>query len=315
IGNGGRMIDVDKKDQSFMINSVFLNKNDTLRLSTIRSNGSMARSNMHINIQKNSIKKPFNSDIPDLIINENRSTRLKQVEIPQSFMTDDIQALDEVVIKTEKEKEEILDDVFVPVRFKQHAKKITEKEARNYLSILDYIRSQGYIVTKTSDSYRIIQQVSKAPPEIYVNDILISDYDILGNLESIDVNRILIDNRGVVTGLRGNGTILIYTRVKPLSGYAKKKESKHIIKKIVDNGFEPVKEFYNPKYPDFTGELFKRYGTIHWLPDLYINQGSGATTFKVPDLPIKDIKFFIEGMGSDGSLISNEVTLKNIDSN
>ncbi|MCK8524440.1 hypothetical protein M0D21_22900, partial [Aquimarina sp. D1M17] len=68
--NAGKLIDVDKANQSFVINTMFLNKNDRLRFSTIRSNGSMARSNMHINIQKNSIKKPFNSDIPDLIINE-----------------------------------------------------------------------------------------------------------------------------------------------------------------------------------------------------------------------------------------------------
>ncbi|MCK8524433.1 hypothetical protein M0D21_22865, partial [Aquimarina sp. D1M17] len=313
IGNGGRMIDVDKKDQSFMINSVFLNKNDTLRLSTIRSNGSMVKSNMSINVERNRFKKPFSGKIPDFIDIKNQAIQSEKVYIPQSFMTDDIQALDEVVIRAKKREQEELEDKFVPIRFKRHTKKITEKDARMYPNILDYLRTQGYMVSYNAGGVSIIQPWSRSSPEIYVNDVLLSSFDVLANLESTDVNRILIDKRGVITALRGNGTILIYTRIKPLGGYSKRKESKQIIKKALDNGFEPIKEFYNPRYPSYTDKLFKQYGTIHWLPDLYIDQGSGATTFKIPDLPVKDMKFFVEGMGSDGSLISKEITINNTD--
>ncbi|MCK8524441.1 hypothetical protein M0D21_22905, partial [Aquimarina sp. D1M17] len=287
------------------------------------------RSNMHINIQKNSIKKPFNSDIPDLIINENRSTRLKQVDIPQSFITDDIQALDVVVIKTEKEQHP-LEDSFIPERFKRHTKKITLEDTRKYPNILDYIAANGFrIIYGTGfeafgggGSPRVdIVPILKTSagglqgPEVYVDDFRLSDYELLFNLQSADIDRILIDKRGDISGLRSSGTILIYTRKLPLYGFRGDKNSKYILEHAVDSGFETTKEFYNPKYPDFASRLFKQYGTIHWLPDLYIDQGSGAATFKIPDLPVKDMKFFVEGMGSDGSLISKEVTLKNIDSN
>ncbi|HAF77144.1 MAG TPA: hypothetical protein DCG42_07455, partial [Maribacter sp.] len=72
--------------------------------------------------------------------------------------------------------------------------------------------------------------------------------------------------------------------------------------------FEPVKKFYTPKYTSYLSNEFENFGTIHWVPELQTDE-NGIATFKILNTFQSNVSFFIEGMGSEGQLISAEQTL------
>ncbi|MCK8524432.1 hypothetical protein M0D21_22860 [Aquimarina sp. D1M17] len=319
-GNKGKVIDIDRSNNSFVINTLFLKKDDRLRFSTIRSNGSMSRANMNVKVQTNRFKRTFDKELPDML-DRSRLKQLLPVKVPENFYVDDIEELDEVVIKGDKLEE--LEEAFIPERFKDKTKKITLEDTRMYPNILDYIATQGYRIKygyfqnlpKTVMIVPINPTSSFLPPEVYIDDLRIDNLELLFNLRSEEISQILVDKTGSVAGQKGSGSIFIYTRKVPLQGYKDTKQHPFITEHIIDKGFEPVKEVYTPAYIDYYNTFFEDYGAIHWLPNIKIDSKTDAITFKIPNTPFESLKFFVEGMGSDGSLISKEVIVKNIDSN
>ena len=67
-------------------------------------------------------------------------------------------------------------------------------------------------------------------------------------------------------------------------------------------GFHVAKEYYNPEYISNTNKLFKDYGAVYWMPNISLSKT--FTTLKIPLLKQKEVKIFIEGITSDGSILS-----------
>ncbi len=322
--NQGKIIDLNQADNSFVVNTLFLKKDDRLRFSSIRSNGSMARSNMYLKVQTNRFKKPFEVELPE-VIDMSESGILSQVEVPESFFANNVEQLEQVVLTGEKK--EALEDAFIPERFKRHTKKISLEDTRKYPNILDYIATQGFRVKYGTGGASVVdgqikedgrvqilpinaRTLNGSRTELYIDDIRMPDYEALFNLQSADIDRILADKNGSISGLNGTGTILIYTRKIPLQGYKNSNPSPFITEHIINKGFEAIKEVYTPAFVDYYIPAFKSYGAIHWLPDIKVDSSTGSSTFKIPNTPFENIKFFIEGAGSDGSLISKVETVQ-----
>ncbi|TCP28487.1 hypothetical protein EV195_101665 [Tenacibaculum skagerrakense] len=73
-------------------------------------------------------------------------------------------------------------------------------------------------------------------------------------------------------------------------------------------GFATEKEYYNPIYPSFTNETYKKYGSVFWEPIIDIEANS-TKNVKVPLNTQKKIKIHLEGITKSGKLISQEVIL------
>ncbi|WP_157766186.1 hypothetical protein, partial [Aquimarina aggregata] len=326
--NPGSVIDLDPNDNSFVVNTLFLKKNEKLRFSTIRSNGSMARTNMYLKVQTNRFKKPFETNLLDTSI-KNRLSMPDLTEIVDSFYNDDVEKLEKVIVKGSKKKEEF-NDAFISDNVKRNARKISKQDTQNFPNILDYIATKGFRIKygtgiegppgKPELGSPLISIVpvnnssGGSGVAVYIDDIKLSNLDLLFNLQTEDIDQILVDKRGSITGLSAVGTILIYTRKVPLEGFGKQKESSYITEYSLDKGFEPIKEFYTPKYLNYSSPGFKNYGTIHWEPQLQPDK-NGSALFKIPDTGLEGVTFYIEGMGSDGTLISKIQTIQNKNSN
>ena len=119
----------------------------------------------------------------------------------------------------------------------------------------------------------------------------------------------MIDKSGAREGARGaGGVIRIYTRRLPRDYNGQYGIDENVFKYELKEGFEPVKKFYTPKYTSYLSNEFENFGTIHWVPELKTDE-NGIATFKILNTLQNNINFYIEGMGSDGSLISSEQNL------
>ena len=73
--------------------------------------------------------------------------------------------------------------------------------------------------------------------------------------------------------------------------------------------FTKSKKFYAPKYESYQSSFFKKYGVIDWLPKNQIDK-NGQLMLKLPKLPLKSVKLFVEGVTNDGIFIFDERIVK-----
>ena len=99
----------------------------------------------------------------------------------------------------------------------------------------------------------------------------------------------------------------IYLFTNPVRKYANKKT---FLTNELPTGFSKSKEYYQPKYYSTSSDIFKNFGGIYWKSKIELDKES--YTFKVPHLNQKSIRFYIEGIASDGSIIFEEkvITIK-----
>ncbi|MCK8523710.1 hypothetical protein M0D21_19160 [Aquimarina sp. D1M17] len=321
-----RIIELDKSNNSFLIADFYPEKGEKIKFSAIKSNGKFTSTGLYLQSLSNQYKKSFLAPRSD---EKKYNIVFQNVEIPDFFIKEDIEKLDEVRIKTKYEKQSITND-FIPEYIKKNSTEVTEKLARSYPNILDYIGTQGYRVRYGSDGLsttatgnvtliplRLKSAFASVTPQVFLDDLLLTDLDILFNYSTSDVERIHIDPTGSVSGFTGAGAgvIRIYSRKTPLNGFRKNSGAAANIESYeIKNGFEPKKQFYNPEYVSFSNSFFSDYGTIHWEPKVTFHK-DGEGILKIPDTSTKQITFFIEGIRSDGSLISKEITINTSGSN
>ncbi len=303
-----RFIEVDKKDYSFTIPSFFAGKGETIKVSGIKSNSAFTRPSIYIQTNLDQVHKPFEITTKFLsepnVLDDRKINNT--VEIPQNFITDNVQVLEEVLLKTEKEEEENTSSVPILKYFKNNSTKITQRIADDFPTVLDYLRSLPgfYVIDNRPISPTITIANNLGPVKVFLDEQdLRVDNSILLEIQTNQIDRIYTDRINYGLGARGGGggSVRIYTRKIPLSG--NKSIKKNFTEYKFKKGFEPVKEFYNPGYSNYLDVSFIDYGAIYWQPTIFFNE-KGIGKLKIPNTGLDNIKLFIEGMGSDGSLIS-----------
>ncbi|WP_442265354.1 hypothetical protein ACSIGC_13600 [Tenacibaculum sp. ZS6-P6] len=75
-------------------------------------------------------------------------------------------------------------------------------------------------------------------------------------------------------------------------------------------GFHVQKEYYQPKYLNTNSDSFKRFGAVHWEPNIYLDENKKEHSITFPKLKQESVRVFIEGISKDGKLISMEKVFK-----
>jgi hypothetical protein len=186
------------------------------------------------------------------------------------------------------------------------AKSFKITEADHSRDILQFIAANGYDVMIQGGTVTIVGRRSTSfmgtkSPLIYIDDVPNMDFNLLLGYSLREVDEIYINKRGYGGGMEAaNGVIRIYTK-KGVSGYQKFSINSQSF--LVKNGFQPAKRFTNPKYTSFSSDGFKDFGTIHWEPYVETDE-NGVFNFSMPNLNQKSVQITIEGISSDGQLIS-----------
>lgn len=322
-GFQGRIIELTTNKPEFSIEGLYPNKDGTIKFSLINDYGKVTKPKMFVSTKskwsEDRVSQPWNTSTAKNTITDGELT------IPTDyFKSDNTIELEEVILIDERKEKKFT----TPFVFENKLTKVTKRIASSYPNMLEIIRGNGffvfvkykmelgdydqvYISSRRAVSMDAVQNGSSAPPPIiYIDDVRLADFDkLLYDYPLTKVDSYFIDKAGDGEGGAGSGVIRIYTKDyterhnKSLSRSAKEK----IFMYRIAHGFEPNKSFYVPKYKAF-GEAFKKFGAIHWEPRLLID-GKETATLKILNTGIQKVSLFIEGMGTNGRLISTVKTV------
>ncbi len=76
----------------------------------------------------------------------------------------------------------------------------------------------------------------------------------------------------------------------------------------IDKGFSKTKEYYSPEFYTYSGDTFRHFGSIFWIPEISIAPNS-VETFKIPTKLQNDVKMHLEGISESGNLISKKIII------
>jgi len=179
-------------------------------------------------------------------------------------------------------------------------------EADSNRDLLQFIAANGYDVSIQGVNVIITGRRSTSflgtkSPAIYIDDAPVMDFSQLLGYSLRNVDEIYINKSGYGGGMdAANGIIRVYTK-KGTGGVQKIKINSQSF--VVKNGFQKLNPFKNPKYTSYTNEGFINFGTIHWEPYVETDE-NGMFKFSIPNYYQKSVKVIIEGIATDGQLIS-----------
>ncbi|WP_281991610.1 hypothetical protein [Aquimarina aggregata] len=308
--NTSRLIDLDSTN-AFKVQNYYPNQGELINVSAVNAKGKFIKTGIYVEAFQKRFQKPFSPPAFSTTIK-----KTDDVSIP-SYFFGDTELLDEVLIKGKKKQKEEESEFLIG-----KSREISETDANAYTTIADYlIRSLGIRLninpagaTENPNADNVQTPnilTNRNIPEIYLDDVQLIDFSILLSTLTQDVEDVYYDKFGFGGS---SGEIRIYSKKSFFDGTASAGIDYKISEHTFKNGFTPAKEFYNPIYASFQDPLFRDYGTVHWQPRVIFDD-KGIGTLKIPDTFLKSIKFYIEGIGSDGTLVSKIQTIKNINSN
>ncbi|MBC8756799.1 hypothetical protein H2O64_19150 [Kordia sp. YSTF-M3] len=291
------------ENQEFTIDNFFLEQGEEIRFSHMNNKGVFKKPSMYLRFNVSNNK----DYISDVLLENSQTTQTETINftVPDNFFYEDSQLLDAVVVV--KNRNEVYKD---PILVNAKVTDFTEQEYNRFINITDFINYNGYKVSEQLGKVSIItRRAPKAAPVIYFDNVRITDFSILFNLSSFNIERVVIDRTGVGEGVNAGfgGVIKIYTRKTPL--FKKGDVSKMYVSSKAPYAFAVTKTYYSPNYTSYRSNTFQKYGAIAWIPELKLTK-TQASNFKVYDTRTKNITLFIEGISESGDLISEKRTIQ-----
>jgi hypothetical protein len=181
--------------------------------------------------------------------------------------------------------------------------KINNDEYNMYTNVISFIAGHGFDAGSQAGNVYIrgrarISITRPNIPSVFLDDIEITDFNILDNMSLKLVSEIYINKNGTTIQSKGTGVIKIYSNLE-----YKNKPRKSLAKSfIITNAFSNETIFKNLPYESYLSEGFQNYGTLFWEPNIE-TEGNMIQLF-IPNLKQKNITLQIEGISLEGKLIS-----------
>ena len=292
----------DLKKPDFEITDVFYDTDEEVEALLIKNNGKLkaqglfAKTLAKLNTDKLTdahfnTSSIYSDPIPDLNY---------ELEEPKTIVLEEIDVVAQALDKQFRyygfinNTNDVKVDLDIAIRFPFVTDIIRRKSA---FDVNDNFPGQVSIVNRRRTS--LANQVG---PIVYFDGTrLAGGYDILWQLRTSEIERIVFEAIGVYEGSRGAaGVIRIYSRTTDLfDEYLKKRPQMFIDNSI---GYVPLKKYYSPKY-QYASPLFRYYGMVHWEPNI-VTDIKGKATINIFNTGEREVSIFIEGMSKTGELIS-----------
>ncbi|MFK7811827.1 MAG: hypothetical protein AB8B59_04985 [Maribacter sp.] len=249
--------------------------------------------------------------------NENNFKPKKQLEKSTNLemvYEDNTIALNNVTVTEVKIEKKLKHNASLTIGGAFKGIKITPRDVKTKPTLSHLITRMGFRVALDPEEHtsRILSRVpSRLPPQIYIDDQLVSrpgareidnipDYFLNTPTDLID--EVYYEHNGMEDS--DGGTIYIYRKY---DGYVTD-QLNNFTKMLVTEGFQRPEAYYNPKYSSYISNDFLKYGVVYWKDKLLTDE-SGSAELSFPNLGLKNLKLFIEGMSEDGTLFSDIKTV------
>jgi hypothetical protein len=216
-----------------------------------------------------------------------------------SKINKNIVALDEVIIK--QKNKEVFAHNFVTNRAISVNSRAFKIDDREFGTILNFIGSNGFTtgVNNYSEPFIINNRSlgGAGSPQVFLDDVLLQDFNILFDLDIDTVDEIFIDKVGIGGFGNNYGTIAIFLKKgKEISKYISKCSTM-----IAIGGFSKNIAFKNS---NFNNPIeFNAFGTLNWSPKIELKDNQNFE-IKLPKNNQSAIQVLVEGFSEDGQLIS-----------
>lgn len=291
-------------DDYFSFENVFLINGTSIYFSQKGKKGNVTKPVVYVNMFPNLVEDKLT--VYDL---RNSNYQYDKTIFNEAFSFNNTTVLDTVSLKEDREskpRNQINRGSF-------NTNKINIEERYDPFAVVtDVIRDNGFDVINTGTEVQILSRRAtgfsgRTQPNIYIDNRPLTSGEIIEltflRLEQVDEIYI---SRTAAAGL-GNrgGNINIFTK----KSFSSTRQKLSFSENKVGFGFTLPDDYYAPYYNKTFHLTYSEYGVLNWLPNLRMSE-DGVFTFKIPNYTFEGITFFIEGIASDGSLISKIETIK-----
>jgi len=174
--------------------------------------------------------------------------------------------------------------------------KITDDICKKYFNVADFI-------------FAYISCTCPWPLQVFIDNVLERNEDLLGIYPSCDIDEIYFSKQAASAGSFCVTFPAIYIFTKKITDRKQFSEAYQSQSLLITNGFQKDMPYVSPNYFSTTDQSFQQYGAIHWISDV-ITDDKGNFQFKFPSMDQKEVKVIIEGVDSEGSVVSIVKNLK-----
>jgi len=307
--NKSTFIPVDEKGK-FHLKNFYPVKDEYIRFSYVDKKNKTKKPGIALSflnyMQSDSIDVKIYENFISYYTNKNKSLK--------AFIDKKSEILDEIVLKASREKK-IRRDYRLPFRGKLFH--VDREAAERYIGLADFLNNNGFVVDNIGLNPTVLGQSAirhnfarRGPVVVYLNNNQLADINIVINSSLDEYEDIYIDDTPNTNMASVNGgvatwvvVVKLFTRKTPLWDF---EATSRVNSTKVKYGFQPKKKFYTPRYISYEMESFKKYGVIHWEPSIKI-KNSEVFNLTTVNTKLDEVAFYIEGISSDGNLISQKI--------
>ncbi len=302
-----QLLKLDEDKQDFGVDQFFPLEDEKLGISEISKKGGLVPPKVFIQFKPSAVPEFTMASFPVLGNNTSMASEQKDIPILSFESLENVQQLDEVLViqdRTQTRLERLKNRTTGKVDL------FEEDDPRRNQFLGSYLNSRGFIVNEYAGDFFITARNPNSPnnaqPIIYLDGVLLNDFNILFNFRLDIVDYIEINPSGVGGGMLGGGGIIKivtdpYRRSSQVS-------AKAFTPYPIPLTFQGKKRFYNPVYSSYSSGFFQKYGTIDWLPELQLNE-DGSLGVKIKNHGLSDIKFFLEGVVNGSEYVSDVIAI------
>ena len=186
--------------------------------------------------------------------------------------------------------------------------KIDDKNS--YLTILQFIEQNGFVVTRNLGQVTITTKFSSAStlrastpiPQILIDKKEVLFQEELDMIQMNEVDEIYLNAYAFVPGFNNKqGIIKIYLK----KSFTEKEKTKNGFGFSIEKGFKRPNQYIIPDYISTMSSGFENFGAIDWNPNLFVNS-IGEFEYLIKNFEIENTTVIIEGITNDGQIICQE---------
>ena len=265
---------------------------DSLGISLIGKNGKLRKPIAELSLQKN---RSFSLKNKRFLEGKTLKRQVRSiedyVEIDQSLnIGERIIALDEVIVTenvVRNNKYQFSDQI--------EGRAVGDLEIKRYRSVRAYLRKLGFIISVNSDGFGITARSPRFPN--LVAPIIINGMETLSG----EVLTMPLSSIRFLTYRKDGNKPFISMTLNP--NYTPPNQRNKFMKFAIENGYARPQEYFAPNYPGYNSNVFQAYGALDWRATISVNSDM-PTSISIPTKNQKGIQLYIEGMDSEGRLLS-----------
>ena len=263
-------------------------KGDSLLVGLIGKNGKLRKPAAELNFEKKS-KPPFvNPTFMNQAVNRPVQEHVEESNVLPVNLDKRTIALEEVVVSERKGKA-----TEAKIYASVEAGIIDDLVIKRYPSLQAYLQRRGFYVDFVDGEWLVREVLSKKPFPVFFDGAPSMNGEFVGT----PLNRF----KRVYIGFQAIYLLWNYDYVPP-------NRRNRYIKFAVKNGYIRPQAYFMPNYPSYDSAVFKTYGALDWKANVSVGNEL-PISIVIPLKNQKRIQLFIEGMGTNGSLVAQRKTI------